>query len=147
MFEEKRCISHLFPAKVSPGGRDIDRLIDDMRRECPAIRKLITADLVRDFATGASNSLTAMGLPQNRHGGATSIHVLQTNDPLQPVQQGLCLHLKLMRDGWYLERASAGLIFPRQPLAQGLRLHWRQHACLLQAWAAQLQASPGRVQT
>ena len=141
MFEEKRCVHHLFPAKVGLCGRDIDHLIDDLRREYSAVKALVTADLVRDLVSGANKRLDAMGLPQARHGGAVSIHVLQTSDPLQCVQQGVSLHLKLMRDGWCLVRASVGLIFPNQPLVQGLRMHWNQHAYLLQAWALQLQAS------
>lgn len=147
MFEEKRCISYLFPAKVGLCGRDIDHLIDDLRREYPAVKALVTADLVRDLASGANKRLDAMGLPQGRHGGAVSIHVLQTSDPLQRIQQGVSLHLKLMRDGWCLVRASVGLIFPDEPLVQGLRLNWNQHAYLLQAWALQLQTSPGTART
>lgn len=147
MFEEKRCISGLFPARMELGNRDIDRLIDDLRQEYPTIKLLVTADLVRDLASAANMRLTAMGLPKSRHGGAVSIHVLQTTDPLQPVQQGVSLQLKLMSSGWHMVRASVGLIFPHEPLAQGLRLTWSQHAYLLQAWAHQLQASPGTAPT
>jgi hypothetical protein len=143
MFEETRCISSLFPARMELGSRDIDRLIDDLRREYPAIQALVTAGLVRDLALGASERLTAMGLPHSRHGGAVSIHVLQTNDPIHVVQQGVSLHLKLMSDGWCLERASVGLVFPHEPLLQGLRLQWSQHAYLLRGWALRLQASRG----
>jgi len=125
------------------GSRDIDRLIDELSPEYPAIKTLVTADLVRELASESNKRLTAMGLPQSRHRGAVSIHVLQTNDPLQPVQEGVSLYLKLRSDGWYLMRASVGLIFPSQPLVQGLRLQWSQHAYLLQEWALRLQVARG----
>ena len=139
MSNEQRCISNVFPVRINPGLREVTNFLNDLRLQCPDVHSFLTAVDIHNLARGASRKLLELELPSEVHVGAAYIHVALDRNVDQVVRQSVRLHFKLGRDGWRVDRAYVGLVFPLQTQYEGIQLNWRQKSVLLSRHAQSLR--------